>query len=142
MRKRLSPIQERFCALYIALGNASEAYRQAGYHSKNADVCSAKLLVTAGIENRLSELKAKNEAKTVMKREEALMILAEIARSTCDEWTKQSDRERAIEILARMCGWNEAEKFQLAASNSLTTYLLDLRTKPIAGEVIELENGQ
>ena len=69
-------------------------------------------------------------------------ILAEIARSPCDEFTKQSDRERAIEIAARMCGWNQADTLHLTAGNSLTTYLLDLRTKPIAGEVLELGNGQ
>jgi hypothetical protein len=47
---------ERFCQLYARLGNASEAYRQAGYQGKNADVLSAQLLVDPSICKRIREI--------------------------------------------------------------------------------------
>jgi phage terminase small subunit len=35
---------ERFRQLYARLGNASEAYRQAGYQGKNADVLFSAII--------------------------------------------------------------------------------------------------
>ena len=58
--KKLTERQKRFVDSYIQCGNASEAYRQAGYSSKNADVDSSKLMVNpsiaAEIKQRLKEL--------------------------------------------------------------------------------------
>ena len=53
-RKQQAVAQRDFaivlCRLFYArLGNASEAYRQAGYQGKNADVLSAQLLVNPSI---------------------------------------------------------------------------------------------
>ena len=134
MPKRLTPIQERFCSFYLKSGNAAEAYRLAGYEAKNPQVravCAAKLLTTAKIANYLQQLKAKNDRKMALSRDEALNILAEIARGPRDEFIKASDQERAIEIAARMCGWNEPDEVRLSAANTLTGYLLELRKESL-----------
>ena len=138
MRKRLTPIQERFCQLFVMLGNASEAYRQAGYKGiKNADVHGAELMVRHGICKRVAEIKAQNASKMALTRGEALNILAEIARGPRDEFIKASDQERAIEIASRMCGWNEPDEVRLSAANSLTGYLLELRRESLNAPILE-----
>jgi Phage terminase, small subunit len=141
MPKRLTPVQERFCSLYVSSGNAAEAYRRAGYHAKDADVCACKLLGTAKIANHLQELKAKNDRKMALSRDEALNILAEIARGPRDEFIRASDQERAIEIASRMCGWNEPDEVRLSAANTLTGYLLELRKESLNAPML-LEDEQ
>ena len=132
---------EKFCKAYLAPGNASEAYRQAGFSRKNPDVDGHKLLVSPSIEKRLSELKAKNNRKMALSRDEALNILAEIARGPRDEFIKASDQERAIEIASRMCGWNEPDEVRLSAANTLTGYLLELRRESLNAPML-LEDEQ
>jgi len=144
MPKRLTPTQERFCSFYLKLGNAAEAYRLAGYEAKNPQVravCAAKLLTTAKIVDHLQELKAKNDRKMALSRDEALNILAEIARGPRDEFIKASDQERAIEIASRMCGWNEPDEVRLSAANTLTGYLLELRKESLNAPML-LEDEQ
>jgi hypothetical protein len=133
-----NPRWERFCALYVALGNASEAYRQAGYKfTKDVDAHAHRLTVKDSICRRVAELKAKNNRKSALSRDEALNILAEIARGPRDEFIKASDQERAIEIASRMCGWNEPDEVRLSAANSLTGYLLELRKESLNAPILE-----
>ena len=48
--------QRRFIPLYVKLGNASEAARQAGYKEKNADCISNRLMKKPEIVARIKEL--------------------------------------------------------------------------------------
>ena len=61
---KLTPKQEKFCQLYIELGNASEAYRQAYSCDKmkpeSIHVNAAKLLENTKITLRISELQAEH----------------------------------------------------------------------------------
>ena len=57
-----------------------------------------------------------------------------------DEPVKWSDKLRAAEIIARICGYNAADRVELSAGNSLNNYIVALRARPIGGEVIELED--
>lgn len=58
----MTPKQEKFCQLYVELGNASEAYRQAydasRMKSESVAVQAAKMLVNPKIALRVDELKA------------------------------------------------------------------------------------
>lgn len=58
----MTPKQEKFCQLYIELGNASEAYRQAYDASRmkpeSINVNASKLLGDAKVALRVAELKA------------------------------------------------------------------------------------
>ena len=62
--------QETFCQLYAGgKMSASEAYRQAGYSTKNADVNSANLMVKASIRPRIAYIKAEWARKHEITRE-------------------------------------------------------------------------
>lgn len=58
----MTPKQEKFCTLYIELGNASEAYRQAysagRMKAESIAVQAAKMIASPKIALRLAELKA------------------------------------------------------------------------------------
>jgi hypothetical protein len=144
---------ERFCLMYVICGNASEAYREAGFHTKNPDVCSHKLLVKAGIQSRIEEIKARNRSFDTLGRPDVMRALWGIALTPSDETPTNNDRLRAFEIINRMCGYNEAETINIGVANSLTTYLSELRSQRIgdgmftvAGDrtapVIELEQAK
>lgn len=57
----LTPKQENFCLHYLELGNASEAYRKAGYSKgmsdKTVNEASARLLKNSKVLARLEELR-------------------------------------------------------------------------------------
>jgi phage terminase small subunit len=59
--KNLSPKQERFCLLYLESGNASQAYRGAGYSKnmsdKTVNEASARLLKSSKVVARLAEIR-------------------------------------------------------------------------------------
>lgn len=150
---------ERFCQLFVALGNATEAYRQAGYHSKNPDVDASQLLVKGRISSRVSELRLQSQRKIALNREAAIELLAEIATTPagainkhhrlCESFKDTSEvseikmpsKIAALQELGRILGWHAADKVQISADDSLGAYIVALRAKPIGGEVIELENG-
>ncbi|MEE9545130.1 MAG: terminase small subunit [Rhodospirillales bacterium] len=60
--RRLTPRQERFCQLFIELGNATEAHRQAGYgrnmSSKTRNEAACRMLKKDKIIARIAELQA------------------------------------------------------------------------------------
>jgi Terminase small subunit len=144
---------ERFCFLYHILGNASMAYREAGFHSKNPDVNAAQLIVKHSIKARIAEIKANYGPKKVKSRDDVLQWLSDLMDRPADEPIKWGDKLRAGEIFVRMCGYNEPETINIGVANSLTTYLTELRSQRIgdgmftvAGEaaapVIELEQAK
>ena len=66
----MTPKQEKFCMLYIELGNASEAYRQS-YNAENmtaasVNVNASKLLSNAKIALRLDALRAEHAERHEM----------------------------------------------------------------------------
>jgi phage terminase small subunit len=61
--KNLSPQQERFCLLYLQLGNAAKAYVEAGYSCKTpavASAASARLMAKPQIKARIAEIQAES----------------------------------------------------------------------------------
>jgi Terminase small subunit len=100
---------QAFCQAFVTSGNASAAYRDSGGNGKNADVMADQLMGTNGIAERIAELQA---------------FLAKVIR---DESGQMRDRLRAVDLLAKMCGWNEPEKYEHGASNELTELLKRLR---------------
>jgi phage terminase small subunit len=134
---------EKFCLLYVICGNASRAYREAGYPSKNPDVNASRLLVNAEIQNRITELKPKIELINDPKprnREGLIEWLEDLMNRPADEPVKWSDKLRAAEIIARISGYNAADRVEVHAGDSLNNYIVALRARPIGGEIIELED--
>lgn len=133
--------QERFCLLYVMTGNATEAYREAGYHSKTPEIHAHQLVTNSKVLSRIAELKAISTPKRIRNREGIIEWLDDLMNRPADEPVKWSDKLRAAEIIARMCGYNAADRVEIRAGDSLNNYIVALRAKPIGGEVIELENG-
>ena len=90
-----------------------------------------------------------------MTREELLAFYADVIRTPADQVPpgssviqsyeetqeggrkiKLADKIAAGTALSRMTGWNQPEQLALTGNNSLTTYLLELRAKPIGGEIV------
>lgn len=105
----LNPKQEKFCQLYVQLGNASEAYRQA-YNSKgkpeSVAVEASKLMATPNISLRVKELQAETEEQSFWSRMDSLRVLAGIAKGT-DEDVKPSDKVAAVKVINSMHGWDK-----------------------------------
>ena len=83
-----------------------------------------QLMGTNGIPGRIAELKAEAGAKAEFTRASMLAFLAKVIRT---ESGQMRDRLRAVELLAKMCGWNEPEKFEHGADDELTELLIKLR---------------
>jgi hypothetical protein len=159
---------EKF-AQFVASGlSLAESYRRTTGQSKNADVKGDQWHRYAGVKERIAELKAQNSRHAQMSREELLAFYAAVIRTPADQVSagspviqsyeetpqggrkiKLADKIAAGTALSRMTGWNQSEQLALTGSDSLTTYLLELRAKPIGGEIVfplerrtlPLENG-
>ena len=85
-------------------GNATEAYKNAGYKvrsDKVAGVCAAKLLGNARIQRRIDELRREMDSRKIMDAAERRELLTQFAR---DEETGKTDRLRAVDLLNKMDG--------------------------------------
>ena len=69
-------------------------------------------------------------------------IIQSCKKTTGDGWEsveiKIPDKTVAVQILCRMMGWEKPAKLALSADDTLSSYLLELRAKPIGGNVLEL----
>ena len=97
-------LQENFCIEFVRCGNATEAYKNAGYKvrsDKVAGVCAAKLLGNARIQRRIDELRREMDSRKIMDAAERRELLTQFAR---DEETGKTDRLRAVDLLNKMDG--------------------------------------
>ena len=165
---------EKFAQLCAIGLPRAEAYRRvAGANAgKNADANSDDWLNARGVRERLRQLQERNSRKSEMTREELLAFYADVIRTPADEVPAGSpviqayeatpggrkiricDKVAAGAALSKMTGWNVPEKFELGASDSLKSYLTELRRQPIgadrmfsmvsdrAAPIIEIENGE
>lgn len=116
----LSPLREAFCLAYSQCGNATQAYKQAGYKVKTdstARVNGSKLLTNADIQARLQEIHAKIESEKIMGPKEMQERLTAIARQTArdpdDKAPDYKDALKAMDQLARMGGMYAADKVEV-----------------------------
>ena len=96
--------QEKFCLEYVKCGNATEAYRNAGYKTNtpaSAWVSACQLLRNPKVKERIEQLSEEVKSAKMMDIAERRERLAEIARDT--DSTKQ-DVIRAIDTLNKMDG--------------------------------------
>ena len=96
--------QENFCKEFARCGNATEAYRAAGYKANSAhsyEVMASRLLRNVEVRQRIAELSKAIHNEKIMDIAERRERLAEIARDS--ESTKQ-DVIKAIDTLNKMDG--------------------------------------
>lgn len=106
-----NPRWERFCQLYARDGNASAAYRAAGYNPRTdgaAWASASQLLrnpkVQARIEELVTEARARAEKEAIADIMEIRQRVTEVLRGRCPLDTKAADVIRAGEFLAKVGG--------------------------------------
>lgn len=116
--------QERFCQEYAKTGNGTLSAINAGYSEKTANEQGSRLLANVNIMNRIRELQGEIKNQNIMDAREMQEHLTSIIRQESQEEVivvegcgdgiseavtktktpSQSDRIRAIQLLARMQG--------------------------------------
>lgn len=115
-----NPRWERFCQLYAVDGNASAAYRNAGYHPQTDGACwasAAQLLRNPKVQARIAELtaeaKARAEQNAIADIVEIRQRVTEVLRGRSRFETKSGDIIKAADFLARVGGQIEQPKIQV-----------------------------
>lgn len=136
---KLNPRQERFCVEYAKTGNATAAYKAAGFQSKSkesAQANSARLLSDEKIQSRLKELSEELKSESIASIEELQTGLTKIFRgqATTPLMTKDGevvevpvsakDRLKAAEILCKTFG-AFITKQELAITESVPVVIRD-----------------
>ena len=109
---RLSNIrQEAFCQAYSKSGNATEAYKAAGYKCKSDDAAranAARLLANDNVRSRLVELGDKKEKSAIADAQEQQEFFAAVLRGEIAECNGKpaslNVRLKAAELLGKMQG--------------------------------------
>lgn len=116
--------QERFVQEFLKTGNAKQSAIKAGYSEKTAEVQGARLLSNVKVKQRIEQLQSEIKTDKIMdarqmqevltsiilqeSEEEVLMVegcgdgISEVVKKT--KTASQSDRIKAIQLLARMQG--------------------------------------
>ena len=84
----LSIKQEKFCLEYARLGNARQAYINAGYECKNEnsiDASASRLLSDVKVQERLAELAEETKNNAIADIQEMQEVLTSIIRQQIDE---------------------------------------------------------
>jgi len=116
--------QERFCQEFAKTGNATLSAINAGYSEKTANEQGARLLANVSVKERIRELQGEIKNQNIMDAREMQEMLTSIIRQESQEEVivvegcgdgvseavtktktpSQSDRIKAIQLLARMQG--------------------------------------
>ena len=154
---------EKFAQLCATGLSRAEAYRRvAGVRAgKNSDANSDDWLNARGVRQRIQELQEQSAKKSELSREEALKWLTDLIQTPIGSVGKDSplvqayeedsegnvkvrlaDKIAGMQTLCRMTGWNEPEKIRVSGEDSLSAYLLELRSQPIGWPILPLERHQ
>jgi hypothetical protein len=141
-----NPRHELFAQAVASGKSASEAYRQSGATGKNADVHAARLMVNDGISKRVAELKEAQSKKCEMTRDQlreflvsVILVkpedanfqnpLCELAMTKAGPAAVFPSKLAAAAQLAKLTGWNEGEKVNIEAGDTLSAFLRQIVTK-------------
>ena len=124
-----NPRWEKFCQLYAVSGNASAAYKGAGYAPKSDDVArkaASRLLTYVDIQARIQELTAEAkkaaEASAIADIVEVRQRVTQVLRGELDE-TKPADVLKAADLIAKLDGAYGAARVEISGSMSVEEYL-------------------
>lgn len=100
-KSKLTPMQEKFCQLYAATGNATQSFKDAGYNvtSNGAAAVRAHELINknCNVKARLQELAEESKTKAIADIQEMQSILTAIIREELDEEKLMSiDRKSVV----------------------------------------------
>jgi phage terminase small subunit len=132
-KRSLNARQEQFCKLFVANGIAAEAYQQAGYRTsgKSLEVCPYRLLGSARIKERISQLQAQKDARLAKKQMSKDGLMETLWGITQDAEAKRGEIVAASIALAKMVGWNAPTRVEHDLGDRVRTYLEDIRSRPL-----------
>jgi phage terminase small subunit len=107
---KLTDKQQKFCDEYLVDLNATQAAIRVGYSEKTASEQSSRLLSNVKIQNYIQNKQKKTSDKLEINKELILQMVFDIAKSKGE---RTNDRLKAIEIVNKMLGLNEAEKHEV-----------------------------
>jgi phage terminase small subunit len=107
---KLTDKQRKFCDEYLVDLNATQAAIRVGYSEKTASEQSSRLLSNVKIKNYIQNKQKKTSDKLEINKELILQMVFDIAKSKGE---RTNDRLKAIEIVNKMLGLNEAEKHEV-----------------------------
>ena len=100
----LNERQQKFCEFFAKSGNATQAYKDAGYTPKSeeaAAVSASKLLRNANVSAEIAKMSKKTRSEAIASISEIQEMWSEIARSTEEE---TPHRIKAGELLVKVQG--------------------------------------
>lgn len=107
----LTPRQKKFADLYIKLGNATEAARQAGYNAKSARQMGTENLTKPSISAYIAKRMVKQDAQRVASADEVLEFYTSVMRGEKKDQfgldSSLADRLKAADSLMKR--WNMVE---------------------------------
>jgi hypothetical protein len=110
---KLTDRQEKFIQEYLVDRNATQACIRAGYSKKTATVMGSENLLKPHMRSRIDELISKDAEALTITRQEILQDLKNIKDSHKGKGDYPPHALKAIEILNKMLGYNEAEKTEI-----------------------------
>jgi len=112
--KKLSPKKREFCRHWLRSGmNATKAATLAGYSRKTAYSIGPALLKKIEIQEEIKRLRGRIEETTGITKE---MVLLNHLTFAQNKLLRPCDRQRSLEAIAKLMGYNEAEKHQVDVS--------------------------
>lgn len=147
---KLTEKQKRFADYYIKTGNATEAYKKAGYAVKSegsAKSAASRLLTNVNLKAYIEERLKEIDSKRIMSAKEALELLTSIARGETREEVIVSfeggyerlekppdikDRIKAVESLLK--------RYPMNRYDELKEHLLEAQIEKVKAETNRINN--
>ena len=107
-KKKLTPKQFKFVQEYLIDMNATQAAIRAGYSEKTAYSQGQRLLKKGEVQDLLNKKQEQHEIQCDIKKEDIIKDLIKIKEDNIEDWPPHA--LKALEMLNRMLGYNEAEK--------------------------------
>lgn len=136
---KLTKLQKDLCLGILTGMTKRGAYKQAGgkARSDNAmDESISTMLKNAGVKAFMDSMYAKQLSEVKMERDEALQILAEITRAPM---AQSKTRIQAVRQMARMEGWEAAQKFDIHGNVTVTEVPMTEAQRAALDKVLEQE---
>jgi phage terminase small subunit len=111
---------ERFCQAYAVDGNATSAYKKAGYKVKDDETAGSaarRLLQNVAVRNRIDELtreaREQAERNSIADIVEIRQRITQIMRGQAEVETKAADMIKAADLLTKIGGQQEPQRVQV-----------------------------